>query len=214
MPSQLNKSLLLALLALLLFSPMFVIQRAGPVDFWWWMSINLVVLTSLSLISDRFFRADIQQDFSNDLLKKVSIGLISAVFLYLVFFIGNYLSRRWFGFASQGIEDVYKFKGDTSPIRIAILMILLIGPGEEIFWRGFLQRNISSKWGKWTGYAVTLALYTFVHLFTMNLMLILAAFICGLFWGWLYLKYKSVMVNVISHTIWDIVVFLVLPFGQ
>ena len=59
MPSQLNKSLLLALLALLLFSPMFVIQRTGPVDFWWWMSINLVVLTSLSLISDRFFRADI-----------------------------------------------------------------------------------------------------------------------------------------------------------
>jgi membrane protease YdiL (CAAX protease family) len=56
-------------------------------------------------------------------------------------------------------------------------------------------------------------LYTGVHIFTGNFMLVMAAFICGLFWGWMYLKYNSMVINVVSHTVWDIVVFLVLPFN-
>ncbi|HNQ83389.1 MAG TPA: CPBP family intramembrane metalloprotease [Bacteroidales bacterium] len=145
-------------------------------------------------------------------MKKIMIGLISAMVLYFVFFLGNYFSRLWFDFAGPGIENVYKFKGDAAGIRIAILMLLIIGPGEELFWRGYLQRKFSKKYGKWTGLIIALILYTGVHIFTGNFMLIMAAFICGLFWAWMYLKYESMLINVISHTAWDIVVFLLLPF--
>jgi membrane protease YdiL (CAAX protease family) len=92
-------------------------------------------------------------------------------------------------------------------------MLAVIGPGEELFWRGYLQRKLSSKTGKWVGFIIALLMYTGVHIFTGNIMLILAAFICGLFWGWIYLKYNSMVINVISHTVWDIVVFLLLPFN-
>ena len=138
---------------------------------------------------------------------------MSAVLLYLLFFIGNYLSRRWFNFAGSGIEGVYNFKGNAAGFRIALLMLLVIGPGEELFWRGYLQRKLSLKTGKWVGLLLALILYTSVHIFTGNIILVLAAFICGLFWGWMYLKYNSMVINIVSHTVWDIVVFLLLPFN-
>jgi uncharacterized protein len=211
--TQKPAAILLSALALLLFIPLFVVQQIGRFDFWWWMSTNLAVLLSICFVIDRGYFSMLRKDFKEQLFIKTGIGLLSALFLYLVFFAGNYLSRKWFNFAVSGIEGVYNFKGDAAGMRIALLMLLLIGPGEELFWRGFLQRKLSLIFGKWTGLILALILYTGVHLFTGNIMLILAAFICGLFWGWLYLKYNSMLINVISHTLWDIVVFLILPFN-
>jgi membrane protease YdiL (CAAX protease family) len=213
MSSQFNHSILITLLAVALFSPMFVLHAAGPVDFWWWMSGNLVILIALSFALDRTYIPWLKNDLTSKTLRKIGIGLLSAAFLYVLFFVGNYLSRRWFDFAGSGIENVYEFKGNASAIRIALLMILIIGPGEEIFWRGYLQRQFAGKWGKWTGLVVALVIYTGVHVLTGNFMLVMAALICGLFWGWLYLKYESMLINVISHTVWDITVFLLLPFN-
>jgi membrane protease YdiL (CAAX protease family) len=200
-------------LAILLFSPMFVLRQTGPLDFWWWMTANLTLLITLGFIIDKNYLPWLKIDFSVNVLKKIGLGLLSAAFLYGLFFAGNYLSRLWFGFAESGIDNVYTFKGNAPALRIALLMVLVIGPGEEIFWRGFLQRHYASKWGKWPGFIIALVLYTGVHVFTGNFMLVMAALICGIFWGWLYLKYESMLLNVVSHTIWDIVVFLVLPFG-
>ncbi|MCU0370090.1 MAG: CPBP family intramembrane metalloprotease [Bacteroidales bacterium] len=209
-----RKTLIITALAVLMFSPMFVLRRVGPVDFWWWMTLNLFVLILLALVTDREYLSILIKDFSDQVPKKTGIGLLSALVLYLVFFAGNYLSRLWFDFASPGIDNVYTFKGDAAGIRIAILMLLFIGPGEELFWRGYLQRKLSLKTGKWTGLVIALVLYTGVHIFTGNFMLIMAALICGLFWGWMYLRYRSMLINIISHTVWDIVVFLVLPFNS
>jgi len=205
--------LFIAGLSILMFSPMFVLRQAGPIDFWWWMTINLSVLLTIAMVTDWEYYYILTKDFTTDIWKKIGIGLLSALILYLVFFLGNYLSRLWFDFASPGIENVYKFKGDAAGIRIAILMLLVIGPGEELFWRGYLQRKFSKHYGKWAGLIIALVLYTGVHIFTGNIMLILAAFICGLFWAWMYLKYESMLINVVSHTVWDIVVFLLLPFS-
>jgi len=196
-----------------MFSPMFVMHQVGPFDFWWWMSTNLVLLLAICFLTDRDYLILLKKDLGEGLWRKIGIGLLSAFLLYLLFFAGNYLSRKWFNFAGSGIEGVYRFKGDAAGIRIAMLMLVLIGPGEELFWRGFLQRKLSSKTGKWTGFIIALLLYTGVHIFTGNFMLIMAAFICGLFWGWMYLKYNSMLINVVSHTVWDIVVFLLLPFN-
>jgi len=211
---QIRSSILITCLAVLMFSPMFVLRQIGPVDFWWWMTINLSVLLILALVTDWEYYYLLAKDLTKDVWKKIGIGLVSALVLYLVFFIGNSLSRLWFYFASSGIEGVYQFKGDATGIRIALLMLLVIGPGEELFWRGYLQRKFSKRFGKWAGLLIALVLYTGVHIFTGNFMLIMAALICGLFWAWMYLKYESMLINVISHTVWDIVVFLILPFNS
>jgi membrane protease YdiL (CAAX protease family) len=203
----------LSALAILMFSPMFVLYQIGPFDFWWWMSTNLLVLLAICFLTDRDYLSLLIKDLSERLWRKIGIGLLFAFLLYLLFFIGNFLSRKWFNFAGSGIEGVYNFKGNAAGIRIALLMLLVIGPGEELFWRGYLQRKLSLKTGKWTGLFLALLFYTGVHIFTGNIMLVLAAFICGLFWGWMYLKYNSMVINIVSHTVWDIVVFLLLPFN-
>jgi len=213
MSSQ-TKVLVLSALAVLAFSPMFVLHKIGAFDFWWWMSCNLIVLLAIGFLTDREYLVLLKKDLSTGLWRKIGIGLLSAFLLYLLFFAGNYLFRKWFNFAGSGIEGVYSFKGDAAGIRIALLMLIVIGPGEELFWRGFLQRKLSSVTGKWIGLLLALILYTGVHIFTGNIMLILAALICGLFWGWLYQKYQSMVLNVVSHTVWDIVVFLLLPFNS
>jgi len=43
------------------------------------------------------------------------------------------------------------------------------------------------------------------------MMLVLAAAAAGLFWGYLYHRFRSVLLNAVSHTLWDLVIFLVLP---
>ena len=199
--------------ALVLFSPMFVIRSIGGFDFWWWMSTNLIVVTSLSFWLDKSFAIHLKTDLSANLKSKALWGILSAAVLYLVFFAGNYFSRLLFDFAGEGIDGVYQFKGDAHGIRIALLMLVIIGPGEEIFWRGFLQRYLQIRLGKWGGFIAGAILYTGVHVFTGNIMLILAALFAGIFWGWMYMRHNSVFMNSVSHTLWDITVFILVPFA-
>lgn len=215
MTSQFNTSRLvfLTLLAALLFSPMFVLHGLGKFDFWWWMSSNLVLLTSLSLYFDQSYMGFLKGDFSQGTARKIFFGLVSAIILYFFFYLGNMLSRLMFDFAGEGISNVYAFKGDAEGIRIGLLMLLIIGPGEELFWRGFLQRHFQHRLGKWKGFLLATVMYTGVHVLTGNVMLILAALIAGLFWGWMYLRYQSMVMNIVSHTIWDIGIFLIFPFS-
>lgn len=204
---------LVTLFAAVLFVVMFIYKQIGGFDFWYWMSTNLVLLLSLVFVLDRANGKEMKKDFSERVGHKVMLGIIAALALFAVFYVGNILIRMIFERAGEGIQNVYSFKQEAAPIRIGILMLLIIGPGEELFWRGYLQRRFSGKFGKMTGFILATALYTAVHIATGNIVLVLAAFICGIFWGWLYMRYKSMIINVVSHTVWDIGVFLLLPFN-
>ncbi|MDD5694421.1 MAG: type II CAAX endopeptidase family protein [Bacteroidales bacterium] len=204
---------LLILLGVIVFTPMFVIQHIGNVDFWWWMSLNLMIMTALAFLTDPPYLPSLGKDLTSDIVRKLLIALASVVVLYFVFYAGNRLSRQWFAFAGNQISGIYHFRGEASSLRIILLMALVIGPGEELFWRGFVQRHLSSRYRKQMGFLLATLLYTAVHLATGNLMLVLAALICVIFWGWLYHKYHSMLINMLSHTLWDIAVFVVLPFS-
>jgi len=90
-------------------------------------------------------------------------------------------------------------------------MTLVIGPGEELFWRGFLQRIWEGRFGKYSGFLLCVLMYAFVHLGSGNVILVLAAAVCGLFWGGLYLWKKSVLLVAVSHAVWDVLIFLIFP---
>ena len=203
---------LVTLFAVVLFVIMFVIKQVGAFDFWYWMSSNLLVLLTLVFVLDKVNGQEIRRDLSERVGQKVFLGIAAAIALFAVFYVGNILIRLMFEMAGEGIKNVYSFKQEAAPIRIGLLMLLIIGPGEELFWRGYLQRRLGMKFGKMSGFILATVLYTAVHLATGNLVLVLAALICGLFWGWLYMRYKSMTINIISHTVWDIGVFLLLPF--
>ena len=205
-------NLFLATAAVLLFVPLFILRGDGPLDFWWWMSGALVLLIGTGAVLDRDYLPLLLADFRNGSGRKIFLGAISAIFLYAVFFAGNAASRALFSFAETGISSVYGFKEGASTLRISLLLAFVIGPGEELFWRGFLQRKWANRLGPGAGFAAATALYTAVHLGSGNPMLVLAAAVCGVFWGLLYRRTGSVLLCAASHTLWDLAVFLFFPF--
>jgi uncharacterized protein len=202
------------IVSLLLFILLFVFREVGFLDFWWWMSANLVLLVSSCIFSDATFRQELTNDLSVGVIRKVSLGALSAIILYLVFYAGNEIIRMLFDFASKDIGAVYGFKAGAGPWRIGLLMLLVIGPGEELLWRGYVQGNLTRKYGNLKGFILATILYTAIHVATGNLVLILAALTGGIFWGWMYMKYRSILMNSFSHVIWDIAVFLIFPFSS
>jgi len=197
------------ILAAALFIPLFAIRGIGPFDFWWWMSLNAVVVMAYNFITDRSYLKLIKDDLKTGLVKKIFLGVASAVLLYGFFYAGNEVSRVIFPFAEGGINHVYAFKEGASVLRMALLMIFLIGPGEEIFWRGFLQRHWQKRFGSLKGYWLAALLYALVHLASGNVMLVLAAGVCGLFWGAMFSRYRSVVLLMVSHIVWDLMIFLI-----
>lgn len=209
-----TKALLLSLaLPLILFPPLFYAGGTQKVDFFSWMALNIVVLIIAVFFIDPTFTARLRADFSTAIKNKVVLGIFSAVILYIVFFLGNLISPLLFNTAVRDIESIYHLKIGSSSVHIFLLLVLVIGPGEELFWRGFLQENLEKTLGGYNALLLTTALYTGVHIFSENFMLVLAAFVCGSFWGIIWRKKRSFIVNVASHTLWDVLVFIVLPFS-
>ncbi|MFZ2053587.1 MAG: CPBP family intramembrane glutamic endopeptidase [Candidatus Aminicenantales bacterium] len=201
----------LPVLAAALFGPLLAFRRLGPLDFWWAMSASLAVLVVLGLLSDVPYRDLLRQDLRRGILNKIILGLTSALVLYLVFWAGGTISRAHLPFATEGIDAVYAFKRDASVVRLILLIILVIGPGEEIFWRGFIQRRWEDRLGFPAGWLLASAFYALVHVGSRNIMLVLAALVCGLFWGALYSRSRSVLLVALSHAAWDLVVFIIFP---
>lgn len=185
----------------------FVIFVVKPTNFWLSMSCGILILVLTSfLFNHNVFKLNMIK------LRHVGLGISSAIVLYGVFYIGNYLSAFIIPAKDALIDSVYMNKAGTSPYIILICLLFVIGPGEEFFWRGYIQETLSVKFGSKSIY-MTAVLYAAVHIVTMNFMLIMASLVCGIFWGVLYNKEKSLYPVVISHTLWDIIVFLLLPLN-
>lgn len=198
------------LLAFVLWFVMFVIR---PLNFWLMMSFSTSLLAALSFAFGRPLIPRQEVTGSNILL-----GILSAALLYALFWVGNqvlvfisHILPSLIPDRAGNINAVYANRGALSPVLVGILLFFPIGFGEEVFWRGFVQRRFSSRWTPWTAFIVTTFLYVAVHLPTGNPVLILAALTCGLFWGGLYIATGRLMPVLISHMVWDPVIFVIRP---
>ncbi|MGZ5453639.1 MAG: CPBP family intramembrane glutamic endopeptidase [Candidatus Aminicenantales bacterium] len=199
-------------LAAILFIALFRLRRLGPLDFWAWLALNIIIVVALAFLIDSSYTQRIRQDLSSGLLRKAALGVVSAAALYALFAVGRIVALRIFPFAGAGIDNVYALRAGMPVLRVALLIGLVIGPGEELFWRGFFQERTGATTSRSYGFALTALLYTAVHLASGNMMLVLAAAVCGVFWGWLYSRFRSPVLNIISHTLWNLLVFVIFPF--
>lgn len=201
----------IAVLAGGLFVLLFRFQRLGPLDFWWWMGLNVALVAGLGFAADREYPARLKADLETGLARKAGLGLASALVLYGLFAAGRLAALKIFPFAASGIASVYGLKTGAGVARVALLIGLLIGPGEEIVWRGFLQENLGRRLGGARGFILTALVYSLVHLASGNIMLVLAAAVCGVFWGLLYTAWRSPVLNAVSHTVWALLIFILRP---
>ena len=193
-----------AVLWFVMFSP----WTAPHVNFWYTMTFSALTLTALSTLWCREWLKDFRPT-----LQSVAAGLAIAFLLWWVFWVGDKVSQWMFGFARGQVDMIYSMKGGTPPAVIGLLLLLIIGPAEEIFWRGFVQRHMMARWGANAGFIAATACYTLVHLPSLNFMLIVAAGVVGGCWGLIYRFFpRSLTALIISHAVWDACAFVLFPF--
>ena len=111
---------LVTFLAVVLFVIMFIYKQLGGFDFWYWMSSNLLILLTLAFVLDPANQSEIRRDLGKNIGQKILLGLLAAVLLFIVFYLGNILIRLIFERAGEGIQNVYSFKQEAEPWRIEI----------------------------------------------------------------------------------------------
>jgi membrane protease YdiL (CAAX protease family) len=143
----------------------------------------------------------------------ILLGLASAGLLYVIFWSGKTISSTIMPFAASQINSIYEKGVGTHTGIIACLLFFITGPCEEIYWRGFLQKNLAVRFGPWQGWLLATVIYTGVHIWSFNLMLIGAAGVAGAFWGAMFWRYKNLAPVIISHSVWSTVIFAVFPMS-
>ena len=195
------------ILATVLWTVMFSPWTAPHVNFWWMMTGSACTLTLCATLFAPGWWKKIQLTPANILW-----GIAIAVALWGIFWVGDKLSQLMFDFARPQVNTIYGMKDGQSPWLLTVLMLFIIGPAEEIFWRGYVQENFSKRWNANVGFAVTTLIYALVHAGSLNFMLIMAALVAGAAWGLLYRLFpKNFAAIIISHALWDVAVFIWFP---
>jgi membrane protease YdiL (CAAX protease family) len=176
--------------------------------FWIKISFSAATLALLSF----WLQPNLKEHFKLN-GRAVILGLLSAAVLYLIFWTGKAVAAVILPFAGQQIGGIYDKGAGTSMWLIALLLFFITGPAEELYWRGYLQKNLMIRFGRWQGWLLATAIYAAVHIWSLNFMLIGAAFVAGAFWGAIYLYYKNLAPVIISHSVWSMVIFAVFPMS-
>jgi membrane protease YdiL (CAAX protease family) len=177
-----------------LFALTFRGQRAR---FWERMTLTGFVLGNMALANESDLRKMKWRPLD------IAQGLGSAAILYGIFGIGDQLARKLMPRGSKEIGDIYALRALDPPEEIGARLATVIGPAEELFWRGFVQRR--------AGGLAAAAAYGGVHLVTGNATLVGAAAVAGIYWGALRALGMSMPALITSHIAWDIWIFLLAP---
>lgn len=193
--------------AFVLWGVMFGSWFSGVVDFWWAMFFSTVFLCvsgfCLGGVDLSCFRLGVRD---------VVWGVVIAVCLWFVFWLGDKVAGCLFGFARGQVDSIYLLKEGRSPWLLSLMLLLFIGPAEELYWRGYVQRVLSVRFGGDVGFVVCSLLYGFVHVWSCNFMLVAAALTAGVVWGGLYRLFPGRLMSiVVSHALWDVAVFVWFP---
>lgn len=198
-----NKHTIILLLAFVfIFSMMFYTFHEKAI-FWYLYAFTLLVGIAISLIVGSF---EDRIPTWRYLLYGIGYGTISYGIVKLGSLILPY-------FHSSTTKEIAKFLDVYGPQNIFhyLLLIFIVSVGEEMFWRGYVQQQLK----RFTSPAF--AVFVTALLFSLSLAIsgfipgAIAAIVTGLIWGALYEWKKSLPLIIVSHVVFVLLLFLVLP---
>lgn len=163
----------------------------------------------LALIAYSKFQGDVDDEASFG--QYILIGALSGLLLYFIFWLGL---RGFELFNIPHHKDINRLYRWFAPQLFwhYIALILVAAPGEELFWRGFIQKKLMSYFKPPVSITAASLLYAAAHIYSGSFLLMLAALISGLVWGTLYYWKKSMPLAIVSHIIFDLMIFIIAPF--
>src|SRR3954447_1075996 len=173
--------------------------------FWQRMTKTGLLLGAAALANDAELRS------ARPRPKDLATGAAIAAGLYAVFAVGDKAARVVMPSGAEDIGEVYELRTLRPKSEIAARLAAIVGPAEELYWRGLLQSELTRRYGPVKGAAGATAAYAGVHVCTRNPTLIGAATVAGGGWSALRAAGVSMPALVVSHIIWDIWIFLVQP---
>lgn len=172
--------------------------------FWYIFSATMLILISFAIVKEEI---DDQVPF----WQYVFIGFLSGILIFALFSIGNIVIKLLDLPVSSQVTALYN-RYSPKELWHYLVLILIVVPGEEIFWRGFIQKRLLAYSDKWMSVPVSAVMYASVHLYANNWLLAFSALVAGLFWGWLYAWKRSIPLVIVSHLLFDLFLFVISPF--
>ncbi len=176
---------------------MFVPRRDG---FWTRASLAATVIGVFALAAEPAVIGQLfdRRHWAGD----VVVGILGGGALYVVFWVGEQALVIIAPKLAAEVGDLYTVRGRTRPGTIPVV-VAIAGAGEELFFRGLLQRQ--------AGVAVALAVYGAVHLWERKIILVVAALAGGVWWGVLLAWTGGLIAPVVSHVLWGLAIIVWRP---
>ncbi|NHM29585.1 CPBP family intramembrane glutamic endopeptidase [Neobacillus terrae] len=171
--------------------------------FWYIFTASYLLLITFTILLQ-------EVDDETRLIPYLFYGIISGLFLYGLFWTGFQAMQWIYPPVYSSVNTLYNLFSPYQYWHYFALFLIAV-PGEEIFWRGFVQKRVSKYFGKFQSVAAASILYASVHIYSGQWILILAAFLSGLVWGLLYIWKRSMPLVIISHLVFDAMVFVLYP---
>lgn len=171
--------------------------------FWYIFTASMLVLISYTIIHE-----NIEDEAPT--LTYLTIGVASGLGLFGLFWLGSALIDLLnLPFYSQISRLYNRFSPEL--FWHYLVLVLIIAPGEEFFWRGFIQKRINKYFDTKITIALSVLIYATVHLYSGEFILVLAAVIAGLAWSILYAWKRSLPLVIVSHIVFDLLLFVFIP---
>ncbi|MDV2683256.1 type II CAAX endopeptidase family protein [Alkalihalophilus lindianensis] len=174
-----------------------------PFDFWILFPVSLSILTIYAWLTTKM-------DISIPTTGGIILGVGSGIGLYVLFACG-----KWFIEVSglplmEQLQSLYTLVQPTTSFHYVWLFLIII-PGEEWFWRGFLVKRLLVKNTPLKAALIGTGLYALAHVFAGSILLFLAALIAGFVWACIYVKTRNLWVAILSHLVFDLFLLLLFP---
>lgn len=96
--------------------------------------------------------------------------------------------------------------------RDMVYMLLFVGIGEELLFRGLIQRDLAAAFGwKWGVFGASL-IFAIMHLTWRSIPELGFVFIAGVILGLMYWRTKSLVAPIVAHGVNNVVLVAVLPY--
>lgn len=171
--------------------------------FWYLYTATILFLISYAIINEKL-------DDEVPTKQYLAYGVISGLALYFLFFVGNWMLTILPGSLDKQVVKIYA-RYPLEWVWHYLVLIFIIVPGEEIFWRGFVQKRLMKYMNQVVAVFVAAAINAAALYFSGFTILIVAAFMSGIVWGLLYMWKRSIPLLIVSHLTFDLLLLIILP---
>ena len=188
---------------------------------------NVLIWLSLFCITGRYRRtmksiglgySGNLSDFGPPLLLAPVFAFISIGFMQGVGWFSRHIALERLGNLVQWEQQKWSNSmpenlGDSTIILLGFVMLVLLPVGEEILFRGIAYIGLAGRFGQTKGMVLSAllfaALHGYLHFFVPSVLVGIPMFLMGLTLAWLYIRTKSLIPCIITHSLVNLILVLV-----